>query len=138
MKAVVKQPCSVSLKYRLYRSLCSHGIAILSTDLCEPSTLEVCLGHQIPTTGIELLSLLIELAREGKMVIWQDDGTVGFLPTRIWERELADINNLPRLTWEVKSLRLDSNNGVLGIVLSLVLARLLKNGKRQKIALFPS
>ncbi len=124
MKAI-KQLSSASLKHRLYRSLCRHGIAVLSSDLIDPEELDLCLGYHVPITGIWLLQLLTELAREGKVVIWRDDNFVGFLVTKVWQREMRQLTSAS-LRAKCESLILDAHNGAQGIAFRMVVTKLLK------------
>lgn len=124
LKAKIKRHHSVSLKCRLYRSLCGHGVAVFSPeDILSSTGLELC-GCHLPATGIELLRLLVELASEGKVVIWQDDAFLGFLPAKIWEREMDDISST-RLREKCEALRLNPAENLRGVTMAAVLARVL-------------
>jgi len=116
----------VSLKCRLYRSLYCHGVAVFSDDITNPTALELC-GCQFPAKGIELLRLLVELAREGKVVIWQDEYRhhffLGFLPVKIWDRELADTS--PTLRKECEAMKLNIPDSLWGFTLGVALAAVL-------------
>lgn len=121
----------ISLKCRLYLSLYHHGVAVFSDDITNPTALELC-GCRLPVTGIELLRLLIELAREGKMVIWQDEyhhhSFLGFLPIKTWERELADVTS-PILREECEAMRLNVPDSLWGFTLGIALAAVLPSPK---------
>lgn len=113
-----------NLKQRLYRSLYGYGVAVFSPeDIVSSAGLALC-GCPLPVSGIELLRLLVELAHEGKVVIWQDDTVLGFLPAKIWEREMADIKSA-MLREECEALRLKAAENLRGTTMAAVLARVL-------------
>jgi len=118
----------VSLKYRLYLSLYGYGVAVFADDILNSSGLDLC-GCRLPATGIELLRLLIELAQEGKVVIWRDEMFLGFLPIKIWEREMADIK-VNRLREECEALRLNPAENLWGVTLGAVLTPVLTPNSR--------
>lgn len=119
----------VSLKCRLYLSLHGHGIAVFTDDILNSAGLDLC-GCHLPAAGIELLKLLIELAQDGKVVVWQDERFLGFLPIKIWEREMAEIKvNILRETCEAMRLNPAEEN-LWGVTLGAVLTPVLTPNSR--------
>lgn len=97
-------PKGKELKDRVYQSLCYYGVAVFTDDIINPSALDLC-GVRPPATGVELLSTLIKLTQERKMVVWKDGETCGFLPTKTWRREMAAIKNPLRAQCQAMRLR---------------------------------
>jgi hypothetical protein len=102
-------------------------VAVFSDDITNSTALELC-GCQLPARGIELLRLLVELAREGKVVIWQDEYHhhffFGFLPVKIWEQEIAAIKS-PALRKKCEAMKLNVPDSLWGFTLGVALAAVL-------------
>lgn len=71
------------LKDQIYQRLCRSKAAVFSGDIEDPSDLVLALcGARLPVTGGEFLEILVELAHEGRMVVWREGGVYGFLALR--------------------------------------------------------
>lgn len=81
-----------NLKERLYLNLYNGGVAVFAEDVLSPTLLTDC-GFRLPISGDKLLLMLIELVQEGKLVVWRDNETFGFLPAEIWQQELVIISD---------------------------------------------
>jgi len=98
------------LKEKIYQRLCRSKVAVFSGDIVDPSELVLALcGSHLPVTGDELLEILIELALEGRMVIWREGDIYGFLPTKNWQQEMDVIEN-PALRAECEAMRLKNED----------------------------
>jgi len=99
-----------NLKERIYQSLCRSKAAVFSGDIADPSDLALALcGSRLPVTGGELLGILVELAQEGKMVVWRDGDTYGFLSAGAWEQEM-DAIEVPALKADCEAMKLEGKD----------------------------
>jgi len=60
-------------------------------------------------TGDELLEILVELAQEGRMVVWREGDTCGFLSAKTWQQEMAAIETLA-MRAECEAMRLENED----------------------------
>ena len=99
-----------NLKEQIYQSLCRSKAAVFSGDIADPSDLALALcGSRLLVTGDELLKILIELAQEGRMVVWREGNTYGFLSAKAWQQEM-DAIEVPPLKAECEAMRLKSED----------------------------
>lgn len=92
------------LKNQVYETLRRNAVAVFSDDILEPSRLTLC-GIKLPVSGLDLFKILLELAKERKLVMWRDDGAYGFMPAKRWRKELSAISEPVRLDCETMRLK---------------------------------
>jgi len=98
------------LKEKIYQRLCRSKVAVFSGDIVDPSELVLALcGSNLPVTGHELLKILVELAQEGRMVVWREGNTYGFLSAKAWQQEM-DAIEVPALRAECEAMRLEGKD----------------------------
>jgi len=80
------------LKKKIYSFLCHNGISLAWSDLFYPHVINI-LGFRETFDRFDLLDVLLELACEGKIVLWHERShksgfdDLMFFPRGLWKKE---------------------------------------------------